>query len=298
MSKKNKAGGLGRGLSALMADLPVEKEHHVPQAPGSEVPIEALVANPHQPRRYFDEDKLNDLAESIKSKGILQPLIVRRVASQPDSYEIVAGERRWRAAQIAQLHTVPVIVRDLNDTEVLELAIIENIQRDDLNPIEEAQGYKQLSERFGHTHEQISLALGKSRSQISNLVRLLTLPFPVQALVEIGAISAGHARALVNADDPEKIARIVVDKGLNVRETEALIKKFSEDALAAHDLASVRSAKVPKDTDTLRLEKDLSANIGMKVSIAHKEGKDSGQVTIKYANLDGLDAICRLLSTS
>ncbi len=227
---------------------------------------------------------------------MIQPLIVRPAPDgQPERFQIVAGERRWRAAQMAQKHDLPVIVRDLDDTEVLEIAIIENIQRADLNPVEEAAGYRQLMDRFGHTQERLAEALGKSRSHIANLLRLLSLPAEVQAYLADGRLSAGHARALITTDDPLKLARIVVDKGLSVRDTERLAKDGGAKTRSS-------SGKGPqsdeKDADTRALEQDLSANLGMKVSVLHDATKESGTISIAYKNLDQLDELCRMLSLS
>lgn len=294
--KKAKPRGLGRGLSALMADVsptPQPAEEGSPRRPDMSVPIEQLVANPDQPRRQFSKDALDDLAASIREKGIIQPLIVRRI--EGEKYEIVAGERRWRAAQQARLHDVPVLVRDFNDTEVLEVAIIENIQRADLNAIEEAAGYRQLMDRFGHTQEKMAEALGKSRSHIANLLRLLTLPEDVQEYLRQGKLSAGHARALVTAENPSALAQMVVQRGLSVRETEALVRK-EHDKSAAPTKAKPPRTTSSKDADTRSLEGDLSANIGMKVSIQHEPGAESGKLTISYDSLEQLDDLCRLLS--
>lgn len=292
--KKTKPRGLGRGLSALMADVTAEP------APTAEVavnrsdmtvPIEQLIANPDQPRREFVEADLADLTASIKEKGILQPLIVRPRGS--DSYEIVAGERRWRAAQRAKLHDVPVLIRDLDDGEVLEIAIIENIQRADLNAMEEAAGYRQLMDKFGHTQEKLAEALGKSRSHIANLLRLMNLPDDVQQLVRDGELSAGHARALITSDNPSVLAKSVVDGGLSVRATEALAKKKDKPA----DRPAPRARKSSeKDADTKALENDLSAALGMKVVIDHKAGGEAGQISIQYNSLEQLDDLCDKLS--
>ncbi|MEX0317669.1 ParB/RepB/Spo0J family partition protein [Ruegeria sp.] len=294
--RKSKPRGLGRGLSALMADVTQESDGVVvpgPRRPDMMIPIEKLKANPNQPRRTFSPDQLDELAASIKEKGIIQPLIVR--ANGADQYEIVAGERRWRAAQMAQLHEIPVLVRDFDDTEVLEVAIIENIQRADLNAVEEAAGYRQLMERFGHTQEKLAEALGKSRSHIANLLRLLSLPTDVQAYVVEGKLSAGHARALITAENPSELARIVVRDGLSVRATEALVKKQQQ---GANIQAAPRSSNngAGKDADTRALEKDLSAILAMKVAINHKPGTESGQVVLTYENLDQLDDLCAKLS--
>ena len=292
---KSERRGLGRGLSALMADVDqTEKTEDAPVARKAEshIPIDQIAPNPDQPRRTFTEDALADLTASIREKGIIQPLILRR-APTGKGYEIVAGERRWRAAQRAQLHEVPALVRELNDTEVLELAIIENIQRDDLNAVEEASGYRQLMDRFGHTQEQMATALGKSRSHIANLLRLLNLPADVLEFVRDGRLSAGHARALVTAEHPSALARIVIQKGLSVRQTEKLTKtpnKAKEDA--------ARSVPSGADADTKALEKDLSAALGMKVQIDHKEGTEAGSLVVRYASLEDLDEVCRRLSVT
>ena len=292
MTNKHDKRGLGRGLSALMADLdaPAAKAAEPADARGqSSLPIERVHPNPDQPRRDFSRDDLEDLANSIAEKGIIQPLIVRPDPTKTGDYQIVAGERRWRAAQIAKLHRVPVLIRDLDDMAVLEIAIIENVQRADLNVVEEALGYRQLMDKFGHTQEKMSAALGKSRSHIANILRLLTLPDDVQHLVREGTLTYGHARALITAGDPMALARVVIGKGLSVRQTESLAKSG----------LSVRKREKPKsgkDGDTRALEADLSANLGMKVSIDHKAGTESGQISITYKTLDDLDDLCRLLS--
>lgn len=294
--KRNKPRGLGRGLSALMADVnsePVSTEVQAARNAEVLVPIEKVIANPDQPRRQFLQEDLDDLTASIKEKGVLQPLIVR--PRDGDMYEIVAGERRWRAAQAAQLHEVPVLIRDYSDVEMMEVAIIENIQRSDLNAMEEAQSYKQLMERFGHTQERMAEALGKSRSHIANLVRLLHLPEDVRALVNDRKLSAGHARALITSDNASELASKIVKGGLSVRATEALVKK---DAAGLQASAAPRRSSRPtdKDADTKALEGDLSAILRMKVSIDHKAGGESGSVTISYETLDQLDEICNILS--
>lgn len=289
--RKTERRGLGRGLSALMADVNLGA---APRAEGRSqradlrLPVEKLEPNPDQPRRDFAPEALQELAESIRAKGVIQPLIVRENPRKPDSYEIVAGERRWRAAQLAQLHEVPVLVRDLDDTEVLEVAIIENIQRADLNAIEEALGYRQLMNRFGHTQERVAEALGKSRSHIANLLRLLSLPDEVQAWLREGRLSAGHARALVTTGDPVALARQVIARGLSVRETERLAK-------APPKPDQPRAPRAEKDADTRVLEQDLSANLRMRVVIDHR-GHDGGNVIISYKSLDQLDELCQLLS--
>lgn len=297
MSKKPEKRGLGRGLSALMADVNLFADSEAPASPDAPrrsdlvVPVEKLVPNPDQPRRHFAEEALQELAESIKEKGVIQPLIVRPNKRRADTYEIVAGERRWRASQMAQQHEVPIIVRDFDDTEVLEVAIIENIQRADLNPIEEALGYRQLMDRFGHTQEKLAEALSKSRSHIANLMRLLQLPEDVQEFLRVGQLSAGHARALITTDDPSALARTVINKGLSVRETEKLAK-------GPKPAAKPSAPKADKDADTKQLEQDLSANLGMKVLIDHAAGQEHGKLTISYKTLEDLDELCRVLTAT
>jgi ParB family chromosome partitioning protein len=288
--------GLGRGLSALMADVAPRpqgeaEEQGAPRPAEQFVPIEDIHPNPDQPRRRFGEDELKELAASIREKGVLQPLIVRKNPRKPSVYEIVAGERRWRAAQLAQLHELPVIVRDYSDEEVLEIAIIENVQRADLNPIEEAAGYRQLMDRFGHTQEKLAEALGKSRSHIANLLRLLQLPPSVQELVRNGSLTMGHARALITAENPVELATEIVRKGLSVRQAEKLAKRPGGQA------AKKKTAPKEKDADTRALESDLSAALGMKVTVEHRPGEEGGQVVIRYKSLDELDDLCRILTS-
>lgn len=295
MDKKSERRGLGRGLSALMADVnldPAADAANILRRGDLMVPVEKLVPNPQQPRRDFSEAGLQDLAASLRQKGVIQPLIVRPIAGS-DTYEIVAGERRWRAAQIAQLHDLPVIVRDLDDTEVLEIAIIENIQRADLNAIEEALGFRQLMNRFGHTQEKLAEALSKSRPHIANLLRLLTLPDDVQAFVREGKITSGHARAMITSKDPSALAQRVIAGGLSVRETERLAKAITETQPVAKQ---ARQRFNEKDADTKALEADLSANLKMSVIITHERGTESGILSIRYNKLDDLDLLCRVLS--
>lgn len=288
--KPNKNRGLGRGLSALMSDVG-EAPQNIPRRAETHIPVERVIPNPDQPRRAFNEEALTDLAASIKEKGIIQPLIVRPHTSQDGSYEIVAGERRWRAAQIAQLHEVPVIVRSFDDTEVLEVAIIENIQRADLNPVDEAAGYRQLMDKFGHTQEQMSAALGKSRSHIANLLRLLNLPADVLALLTDGRLTSGHARALVGHPEASKLARQIVEKGLSVREAERLAKK---DPTPKPVVAT--APKADKDADTKQIEAELSATLGMKVSIDHAASGEGGKLVLHYRSLDQLDDLLQSLA--
>lgn len=293
MTGKSDKRGLGRGLSALMADVHLAGPDQGPAGRRAElqVPVDRLEPNPQQPRLDFRREDLESLADSIRQKGVIQPLIVRRKPGR-DVYEIVAGERRWRAAQLAQLHEVPVVVRDLSDSEVLEVAIIENIQRSDLNAIEEALGFRQLMTRFGHTQEKLAEALSRSRSHVANLLRLLTLPAEVQDMVRDGALSAGHARALIGSPNAGDLARQIVAKGMSVRETERLVK--------AQSMIKPSAAKTPKaqekDADTRALEADLSANLRMTVRINHSPEGESGQLLISYESLDDLDILCRMLS--
>ncbi len=296
MADKKKQRGLGRGLSALMADVTEDTSRQetgsAPRRADLVVPIERIEPNPDQPRRDFTPEQLEDLSNSIREKGVIQPLIVRKKAG--DRYEIVAGERRWRASQMAQLHELPIIVRDYDDTEVLEIAIIENIQRADLNPVEEAMGYRQLMQKFGHTQEKVSEALGKSRSHIANLMRLLNLPDDVQVMLREGHLSAGHARALVTTENASELARKVVRDGLSVRQTEKLAKKTG----SLVEQTKKSRPKTHKDADTVALEGDLSANLGMKVAVDHVSGGENGKITITYQTLDELDELCRILTAT
>ncbi len=289
MERTPEKRGLGRGLSALMSDANLDNPNATPPRPDQTVAIERLVPNPLQPRKDFDRASLEDLASSIRQKGVIQPLIVRPT-DRPGWYEIVAGERRWRAAQLAQQHEVPVVIRTLTDQEVLEVAIIENIQRADLNAIEEALGFKQLMETFGHTQDKVAEALSKSRSHIANLLRLLNLPVEVQTMVRVGTLSAGHARALITSADPLALALIVVGKGLSVRETEKLARTLQAPKPPRN--AQHRE----KDADTIALESDLSASLQMRVHIAHEPGGETGTISIRYNTLEDLDALCQALS--
>jgi ParB family transcriptional regulator, chromosome partitioning protein len=295
-----KQRGLGRGLSALMADVaPVEPAASSPdrgtaRRPDMLLPIDQIIPNPDQPRRRFEPGDLDDLANSIREKGVIQPLIVRPDPQDAKKFQIVAGERRWRASQMARLHELPVLLRDYDDTEVLEIAIIENIQRADLNPVEEAAGYRQLMEKFGHTQEKLAEALGKSRSHIANLMRLLNLPGDVQDLLQEGKLSSGHARALITSDNASELARKVVAKGLSVRDTEKLAKGPGPKRSAGAPRS--RSTK-DKDADTRALELDLSAATRLEISINHTPGTESGEVVIKYSTLDQLDQLCGKLSS-
>lgn len=288
--KTTRSRGLGRGLSALMADVVPADDRVAPRAADRMIAIETIAPNPDQPRRRFDDAALSELASSIQERGIIQPLIVRPDPADPDRYQIVAGERRWRAAQIAQLHEVPALIRDYTDSEVLEVAIIENIQRSDLNPIDEAAGYRQLMDRFGHTQEQLATVLGKSRSHIANLLRLLTLPDEVMAYLVDGRLTAGHARALVGHEDAVELARRIVKGGLSVREVEKLARA------GAAPRKSGSHPKPEKDADTVQIERELAATLGMGVSIDHKPGHEGGTLTLRYRDLEQLDDLLRALS--
>jgi ParB family transcriptional regulator, chromosome partitioning protein len=284
--RKPERRGLGRGLSALMAEVATSQaDTSDPRARDQRLPIEKIVPNPDQPRRHFDDTALAELAASIKEKGVIQPLIVR---AKGDMFEIVAGERRWRATQRAQVHDVPVVIRDFTDTEVLEIAIIENIQRADLNPVEEAAGYRALMDRFGHTQEKLAEAMGKSRSHIANLMRLLSLPDDVQGMLRDGRLSAGHARALITSDNASALARKVVTEGLSVRQTEALVKKGDSEKPKA------KPRVYEKDADLRALENDLSAALRLPLDIVYAGG-GKGTVTITYRSMEEMDRLCKIL---
>jgi len=282
--------GLGRGLSALLADANMANgaEPARPLRAEQSVPVDHLHPNPDQPRKTFTPEALEQLAQSIRQKGVIQPLIVR-ASDQPGHYEIVAGERRWRASQLAELHSVPVVVRDFSDVEVLEIAIIENIQREDLNPVEEALAYRQLMERFGHTQEKLAEALSRSRSHIANSMRLLNLPEAVQGMLRNGELTAGHARALITSPDPTKLAVQAVQRGLSVRQVEELARK--------PDVAPRRKRPASeKDADTRAIESDISANLNMGVRIDYRGIDEGGTMTISFRTLEELDMLCDILS--
>jgi ParB family chromosome partitioning protein len=294
---ENKRKNLGRGLAALLGDEDDDEQDYASLdkvRASRTVPIEQLQANRFQPRRMFDEEALQALTESIKAQGLLQPILVRRRDDDPNSYEIIAGERRWRAAQQAQLHEVPVVVRDMADREALEIAIVENVQRRDLTPLEESEGYQRLMDEFQHTQEDLARVVGKSRSHIANMLRLLQLPDSVKQLVQGGEISAGHARALLNADDSEALAKEVAKKGLSVRETERLAQQVKQ-AAKGHAGQKTKSKAAPaKDPDTRQLEDDLSSLLGLKVNIEfHGQG---GTLTVHYKTLDQLDDVLNRLN--
>jgi ParB family chromosome partitioning protein len=276
---------LGRGLAALMGDVGAEAKSGERTRNQRKVPIEFLRPNPRNPRRAFSDTELNELAASVREKGIIQPIIVRPVRGVADAYEIIAGERRWRAAQLAGQHQVPIVPIEATDGEALELAIIENVQRSDLNALEEAMGYQALIAEFRHSQDDIAKIVGKSRSHVANTLRLLKLPETVKAYISEGKISAGHARQLIGHPDPESIARAIVERGLNVRQVEAISQ---ERAQAAGKTVKARS-NVRKDPDTTAVEKRLSDALGLSVAIDHR-GR-GGVIHIKYQSLDQLDDV-------
>ncbi len=295
MNDDNSKRRLGRGLAALIGEMdqPVAIGTAAAEAtvnPDRMVPIEFVGRNPRNPRRYFDEAELQDLAASIRQHGIVQPVVVRTIA--PERFEIIAGERRWRAAQLAGFVEIPVIVRDVDDRTALEIAIVENVQRSDLNPLEEALGYDQLIAEHGYTQNDLGEIIGKSRSHVANSLRLLKLPEPVRDMLASGALSAGHARALVPTSDPVQLAKTIVAKGLSVRDAERLAQN---DIKAQSDPEHARRAtqKDEKDADTLALERTLSDSLGLEVSVSHKA--NGGYLRISYKTLEQLEEICRLL---
>lgn len=316
MSAEIKKRGLGRGLDALFQDAKREEAAFEPKLKrGAEFPetaqeiksgrtgnpvanlgeaprkiaVEKLTPGKFQPRLRFDESAIDQLAESIAIHGVLQPLLVRPLSG--GRYEIIAGERRWRAAQKAQVHELPVVIRELSDTETLEIALIENLQREDLSAIEEAEGYQRLMDEFGHTQEMLSRQLGKSRSHVANTLRLLKLPESVRGLIQNGKLSAGHARALVGAKNPLELAQVIVKRDLSVRETERLVKKATEGKLPKKK----KPAFVQKDVDILALEEKMTALLGMRVSI--EQQAQGGSISVAFKTLDQLDDVLARLST-
>lgn len=286
MSKK----GLGKGLSALLGDGPESNAQTIPTVGGpriENVALSDLKPNPDQPRKQFTESEIETLAASLKAKGLLQPIVVRENPNGDSKFQIVAGERRWRAAQRVPLHNVPVIVRNFSDAETLEVGLIENVQRVNLNPVEEAESYARLVKQFDYTQEQLAETIAKSRSHIANTLRLMKLPQPVLEYLRGGKLSAGHARALIGHPDARELARDAVARNLSVREVEALVGAKSKKANSPK--STTTNAK--KDADTTSLEGDLSAALGATVEINHRTG-GAGVVTIKYGSLDQLDAIC------
>ena len=280
----NKFKGLGKGLSALMGDTPPENIQT--KSSSEKIPIHFIYANPSQPRKNFNQELLNELSESIKEQGIIQPILVRKKSE--DKYEIVAGERRWRAAQLAQIHEVPVIILNIDDKKSLEFAILENIQRSDLNGIEEALGYDNLVRKFGYSQETLSKILGKSRSHIANTLRLAGLPEEIKKMISDGLLTAGHARCLVNVPDNVKLAKIIVNKNLSVRQAEFFVKK--EQVFSG----SKKINKNNKDTNIKSLESDLGLLMGIKVDIKNKKN-NTGEIKFSYKNLDQLNKIISVL---
>ncbi|RKK02385.1 ParB/RepB/Spo0J family partition protein [Pseudoroseomonas wenyumeiae] len=274
-----KPSRLGMGLSALLGDQPAAPTGGAPRT----LPVEALEPGPFQPRGPIDQSGLAELAASIREHGVLQPILVRPKPGAPGSYQIIGGERRWRASQLAQKHEVPVVVHELDDRAAMAASLVENLQREDLNALEEAQGYRRLTDEYGLTQEHLGRAVGKSRSHVANTLRLLGLPDKVREMLGRGSLSAGHARALLTSPDPVKLAEQVVTRGLNVRQTEALAASAERQ----------RPAKA-EDADTRALERDLTAKLGLKVTVRH--GGRGGQITIGYKDLDQLDAVIRLLT--
>ena len=285
MDLKINKKGLGRGLSSLMGEVSGEQAENFSTAE-NKIPISKLRPSPIQPRRIFEKASISELADSIKSKGLVQPILVRPSKSNPGDYEIIAGERRWRAAQVAQLHEISAVIRNLDDVESLEIAIIENVQRADLSPIEEAAGYKKLMENYGHTQEALSETVGKSRSHVANIIRLLSLPHSIQDMISQGSISSGHARAIMNSAFPEQLAEKIINENLSVRQTEALVKSKKP---------IVKKLKL-KDPDTLDLEKKLSEKLGLDVLINHTH-KRGGSIKIKYRSLDQLELVTSKLKS-
>ena len=293
-SKNERKKGLGRGLSSFLDvdgfDDIVESKKDEDKGKSSSnnssyLPIEHLVPNLNQPRKDFSTDELNSLASSMEDTGIIQPILVRR---KNDVYEIVAGERRWRAAQIANIHEVPVLIKELTDEEVVKISIIENIQRVDLNPIEEANSYKQLIQDFGYTQEKVSASLGKSRSYIANSLRLLSLPESIIIFLKEGKLTSGHARALVGVKNSEFLARKIIEESLSVRDIENIVKK----GLSQSDNTIKKDTSFKKDVHTLNLEQDLKLALGLKTSIDHNENSGGGRIVIKYKDLEQLDIFC------
>nr|WP_314256462.1 ParB/RepB/Spo0J family partition protein [uncultured Devosia sp.] len=281
---------LGRGLAALIGDMATVEGSRVTESGGiKKLPVEFIIANRANPRRTFDEDQLEDLTNSIREKGVMSPLLVRP-SDDPNIFELIAGERRWRASQRAGLHEVPVIVRDVNDKEALELAIIENVQRADLNPLEEAMGYGQLIEQFDYTQQDLAQVIGKSRSHVANTLRLLKLPEDVRGMVSSGSLTAGHARTLITVEDPSRLAQQIVAGGLSVREAEALSQQ--------RDIPVKKKPEAPveRDSDTVALERRLSDALGLSVSLAHSER--GGKLEIRYKTLEQLDGLCVRLTGS
>ncbi len=282
---------LGRGLSALFGDETEDYASLDKLRLSKMVPIELLAPGRFQPRRRFDEASLAALVESVREKGVLEPILVRRHPERINSFEIVAGERRWRAAQLAKLHEVPVVIKELSDRDALEIALVENLHREDLTPLEEAEAYRRLLDEFGHTQEELARAIGKSRSHIANTLRLLGLPDPVKTLLQDGVLSAGHARALIGTEDPQSLAEAIVARSLNVRQTEALVRRAKEKGEGRR---RGRPPARPKDPNTAALERDLSDLLGLKVEI--EERGEGGVLKIRYGSLEQLDDVLQRLT--
>jgi ParB family chromosome partitioning protein len=302
MAEASGRRGLGRGLSALLGEAAAAPEDGAaPGAaaaaggpPAQETPIELLRRNPDQPRRQFSEEELEELAASIREKGVLQPILVRPAPGAPGEFQIVAGERRWRAAQRAGLHAVPVLVRDFDDLDVLEIGIVENVQRTDLNALEEAQGYKALMDRFGRTQDAVAQVVGKSRSHVANSLRLLNLPEVVREHLAAGRLSAGHARAIANAPDPAALARTIIERDLSVRQAETLARQAQARPEPSGAKTRSGGSRRGKDPDTVALENDLSEALGLSVEIADDGGR--GVLHIRYESLEQLDDVCQRLT--
>ena len=295
---KSKPSRLGRGLSALMGEIdavgavPTTEGKAAPATVSNEIDVDLIRRNPAQPRRTFDEAALNELAESLKAKGVLQAILVRPDPKDRGKFQIIAGERRWRAAKIAGLKSIPALVREIDELELLEIGIIENVQRADLNPIEEAEAYEALMKRFGRTQDSLAQSVGKSRVHIANTLRLLQLPESARAYVRDGKLSAGHARAALGAPDPEALIRMAAEKGLSVRDVESRAKDAREGGTI--ETKSAKSPGAEKDVDTEALEADLTRTLGLAVDIRH--GKDGGELRIRYRDLEQLDDVCRRLT--
>lgn len=293
--------GLARGLSALLGEEGLDGEAPATggvEAAGGDVrqmAVDLLRPGRYQPRRHFDDEAIEQLAASIGDRGIVQPILVRPDPTESGRYEIIAGERRWRAAQKARLHEVPVLIKEIGDRDALELALVENIQRQDLTPLEEAQGYARLLKEFEYTQDELARVIGKSRSHIANMLRLLGLPDEVKTLVEEGALTMGHARSLLTADDPAGLARQVVERGLNVRQTEDLVRRAANDGRDTGPAPRRRrqSRSAEKDADTLRLEEDLTESLGLKVAISTRG--EAGEISIAYESLEQLDDLLQRL---
>jgi ParB family chromosome partitioning protein len=302
--------GLGRGLSALFGDgdtaINSADGYSEPAVKTSKtVPIEFLRPNPSQPRKRFDEAAIDGLVDSIRQQGILQPLLVRPHPDDANAYQIVAGERRWRAAQRAQLYEVPVVIKDLTDTETLEIALIENIHREDLTPLEEAEGYQRLMEEFGHTQDALSKSVGKSRSHVANMLRLLALPEELKSMLDDGLLTAGHARALLGASNADALAQEVIKKGYNVRQTERLVQDAKPNATKTQDGLQRLKGKIEggsasslmeKDPNTIAMERSLSDLLGMTVSIDLKGGGETGRLIVSFDDFDQLDDVVERLN--